>query len=291
MIGALISILSLDMTRKLIEAGSVALALSVAGASNTTPIVLTTSAPHKIVRPSHGVVSGVGGNTAANGLWVLTPTSTTTLSLTAFDMQGNRVDSVGTGSYTSGGTIQIAFPDGGILLGRRNIAMQTAVATPRIVFVPVGSPAWGLEPFGGVIPFAPSPVTQASQTAEQRTMMLRRQLATEQHRFEVHVSGCAVPPDPDFGDFDVTQALYHSLFESLFDLITPERARVLSGRWESQEEGMQSFDTRGQRWVGQIEIHQPVLPGALSFAPASTSAQIVVNFLNASSADETIIVV
>jgi hypothetical protein len=291
MIGALISLLSLDMTRKLVAVGMVASTMSVVGATNTTPVVLTTSSPHGILRPSHAVVAGIGGNAGANGLWVCTPVGPVTLSLSTFTEQGATYPSVGTGTYTNGGTVKIAFPDGSILLGRRNIALQTAVATPRIVFVPLGSPAWGLDPYGGWIPPIPTlPRVRADETAEQQTMKQQRQLATERHRFEVHVTGCASPPDPDFGDFDATQLIYQSLYGSMFDLITPDRARVLSGEWASQTPQSTSLDSRGQKWVGVVEIWQPVVDNVLSFVPSGTVGTEIVNFLNGASGDQTVIV-
>lgn len=291
MIGALVSLLSLDMTRKLVAASMVVTTLTVVGATNATPIILETSTAHNLRRPTHAVVSGVAGNAAANGVWVLTPTDTTHVSLSTFSQAGAVVNSVGTGSYTSGGTIQIAFPDGSILLGRRNVALSSAVATPRIVFVPMGSSAWNLDPYGGVIPPATLPRSRASETDEQQLMKRSRQLNTERQRFEVHVTGCAVPADPDFGDFDVTQAIYHSLYESMFNMITPDRARVLSGEWVSQVETIQTLDVRGQKWVALVEIAQPVLDNPLSFVPQPIGGEIIVNFENGASGDQTVIVV
>jgi hypothetical protein len=290
-IGALVTLLSLEMTRRLVAAGMVAASFTLVDASNTTPIVVTTSTAHNLNRPTHAVVNGVVGNAGANGVWVMTPTGPTTLSLGTYDRQGAPSPSVGTGVYSSGGIAQSAFPDGAILLGRRNVAMQMAVATPRIVFVPMGSPAWGLDPYGGVIPTATLPRSLAAETAEQKIMKLQRQLATESQRFEVHVTGSAVPSDPDFGDFDATQAIYQTLYAVMFDLISPARAKVLSGTWVSQSETIQLLDTRGQKWVGIVEIQQPVTPDPLAFIPAGTSGTMVVNFVNGASADDTIIVI
>lgn len=70
--------------------------VAVSGATNATPIVLTTAA-HGIPVGEVDVVTvaGVGGNTAANGTWVVQALSTTTVRLRG---------SVGNGAYTSGGT-------------------------------------------------------------------------------------------------------------------------------------------------------------------------------------------
>lgn len=290
MIGALVALLSLSTTERLVAAGVVATTLTVLGATNASPVVIQTSAPHGIIRPAHGVVVDVGGNVSANGTWILTPTDPTHLALSTYTNQGAPQASVGSGVYTSGGTIQIAFPDGSILLGRRNVAMQTSVTTPRIVFVPMGSPSWDLEPYGGAIPPATLPRQLAEETPEQRTMKRSRQLATEPFRFEVHVTGCANPPSPDFGDFDVTQALYHTLYGVLFDRITAPRARVLGGRWSSQSEEIQQLDVRGQKWIGVVEIQQPVIDNPLDFIPTGTVGIITVNFAGGSSGDQTIIV-
>lgn len=289
MIGALISLLSLDMTERLIAAGLIASTLTVTDASNTTPIVLETEDPHGFARPYHGVVSGVGGNTAANGSWRLVPTDATHLQLVRYDQQGFLFNSVGTASYTTGGIIQIAFPEGGILLGRRNVPMHMAVATPRIVFVPVDSPAWELQPYGGIVNAPGLPHTLSAMTAEQRTMLLARQENTERLRFEVHVTGCATPADPDFGDFDVTQALYHTLHACMFDMLTPPCFRVLGGRWTSQDATMQQVDVRGQKWTGIVEVWMPVINAPLSFVPVGVVGELDVNFQGGASADTVVI--
>lgn len=65
--------------------------------TNATPIVVTTSAPHGLSTGASVTITGVGGNTAANGSWAITVTDATHFSLDS---------SVGNGAYTSGGTIQ-----------------------------------------------------------------------------------------------------------------------------------------------------------------------------------------
>ena len=66
----------------------------VTGASNATPIVVT-SAAHGLSTGQRVTVASVGGNTAANGTWIITRVSADTFSLNT---------SVGNGNYTSGGT-------------------------------------------------------------------------------------------------------------------------------------------------------------------------------------------
>ena len=67
---------------------------SITGATNATPIEITDTA-HGYETGAGVVISGVGGNTAANGTWWITKTGANTYTLD---------DSVGNGTYTSGGT-------------------------------------------------------------------------------------------------------------------------------------------------------------------------------------------
>ncbi len=67
----------------------------ITGASNTIPIVITTTAPTTgMALTDTVVVSGVTGNTAANGTWAITAFTATTITLAA---------SGGNGAYISGG--------------------------------------------------------------------------------------------------------------------------------------------------------------------------------------------
>lgn len=66
----------------------------ITGATNATPIVIT-SAAHKLETGTRVTVASVGGNTAANSTWTITKVSSSTFSLDT---------SVGNGAYTSGGT-------------------------------------------------------------------------------------------------------------------------------------------------------------------------------------------
>ncbi len=70
-------------------------ALTVTGATNASPIVITTSAVHGLNSGDGIRIAGVGGNASANGDWVVTVVSSTTFSLNG---------SAGVGAYTSGGT-------------------------------------------------------------------------------------------------------------------------------------------------------------------------------------------
>jgi len=67
---------------------------SVTGATNASPIVIS-SASHGLSTGTYVVVASVGGNTAANGNFLVTYVSDSTFSLDG---------STGNGAYTSGGT-------------------------------------------------------------------------------------------------------------------------------------------------------------------------------------------
>jgi hypothetical protein len=70
--------------------------LSVSGATNASPIEITTTAAHGKSTGDFVFIDGVLGNTGANGYFQITSTSTTTFTLNS---------STGTGTYTSGGLV------------------------------------------------------------------------------------------------------------------------------------------------------------------------------------------
>jgi hypothetical protein len=67
---------------------------TISNASNTSPIVITTPTAHGFLTGQRVQVSGVGGNTAANGTRIITVINSTQFSIN---------NSVGNGTYTSGG--------------------------------------------------------------------------------------------------------------------------------------------------------------------------------------------
>lgn len=71
-------------------------AATISGATNAIPIVITTGSAHGYSTGDFVYISGVAGNTAANGLWSITVLTSTTFSLTG---------STGSGTYTSGGIV------------------------------------------------------------------------------------------------------------------------------------------------------------------------------------------
>lgn len=274
MIGSLIAILSLNLTSRLVAAGQVAGTLAVTGATVTAPINLTVpNHPLPSGRVMHAVVAGVTGTSEANGVWVLTYVDPETLSLSTFDGQGLAVPSVGAHAYTGGGTVEWAFPDFQVLLGQRMVNLASALATPRIVFVPTDGAAWNFEPYD--MTGAPASLPPVLGNAEQQSAMLQPQIATEPLTFLVYVSGAANPPSPDFGDFDATQIVTHAMYAALFDMIGG-RVKVLRAGWPSQAASAGTLSQRGQQWKGLVEIQSPVYHAPLTFVPHGTSLVLTV---------------
>lgn len=79
---------------------------SVTSATNATPIVITTSTAHSLSSGDIVTISGVGGNTAANGTFKVASATATTFQLTN---SGTGADIAGNGAYTSGGTVTVAI--------------------------------------------------------------------------------------------------------------------------------------------------------------------------------------
>lgn len=81
--------------------GQAEASLTVSTASNTTPVVITTTAAHNLATDDVVTIASVGGTTAANGTWRITVLTTTTFSIKS--IAGVAV--IGNGAYTSGGTV------------------------------------------------------------------------------------------------------------------------------------------------------------------------------------------
>lgn len=71
--------------------------LGVSGATNATPIVVTTASNHGLSTNNYVTISGVHGNSNANGTWNITVLSPTTFSLNG---------STGNAAYTTGGVVE-----------------------------------------------------------------------------------------------------------------------------------------------------------------------------------------
>lgn len=73
---------------------------NVTAATNASPIQITTAGGHKFTTGDSVTITGVGGNTAANGTFTITVINTTTFTLNG---------TTGNGAYTSGGFVAYAY--------------------------------------------------------------------------------------------------------------------------------------------------------------------------------------
>lgn len=110
---------------------STAYTRTITSATNATPIVVTTSANHGCNNGDTVTISGVGGNTAANGTFKVASVTATTFALTDVST-GNNI--VGNGAYTSGGTMSrtITHSSGPTITWGKPITAATN-ATPIVV--------------------------------------------------------------------------------------------------------------------------------------------------------------
>ena len=97
---------------------------SITGATNASPIVIT-SAGHGFTDGMVVIVASVGGNTAANGTWVVTDADDNTFKL----YTTNGVASSGNSEYTTGGTID--FAEFSQLRGGVRLSTDVQYRTPR----------------------------------------------------------------------------------------------------------------------------------------------------------------
>ena len=100
---------------------------SVTGATNATPIAITCTA-HGYSTGDTVVITGVGGNTNANGTWEITSTGANT-----FTLDG----SAGNGTFTSGG--------GTVRLRNNTRVMLTTAVTANIASTGPGRAAWNAD--------------------------------------------------------------------------------------------------------------------------------------------------
>lgn len=267
----LVTLVSLDLVNTLVGAGYVTRTFPISGASNANPVVLTCVSPHGFIWPIHVVISGATGNTAINGVFIAAPISDTQLTLYSMAPDGTLSTVSGNGAYTGGATVSTALTDGKILTGRQHVF--EASSAPRIVFVPVSS-KWGPKSV-----YNRSNV-QGSPSAEQMRQNQTRSLRTETTVFETHVWGIANPPDPDGGDFDATQTLYHQLIRSLH-LLAPGNYNITDGIFTDQQASGSQLVRAGHEFVFSVTFDTPVFDGIvnpqgvvippLNFAPPGTA--------------------
>jgi hypothetical protein len=104
---------------------------TITGASNATPIVITTSSPHGYSNGQLVTVFGVNGNDSADGTWAIDNVTSTT-----FELE----DSAGSGTYAGGGTVADPMCTYGILVEGRESGgpLGASVSTGKHVFINYG---------------------------------------------------------------------------------------------------------------------------------------------------------
>jgi hypothetical protein len=292
-LGALVALISFDVTASMIAAGQVSKSWSIASVTNTTPIHVTTTSPHGVAPgvKMHAVIAGVSGTTNANGVWELAFVDASTFSLGTYSPVGAPVASVGNAAYTSGGTISTVLDQGRILLGRKFLTSHGT--PPRVVFVPSAAPLFDFVALGGqTLPLSTLPPTISQMTPEQISMTEQPPILTDHSRWEVYVWGAATPADPDFADFDVTRALRDQVIASGIRLMSQPFFKVLGGVWESQLEGERgaAWDSLGQVYKMLVEIVQPIVDDPFSFVPSGIHATLTVQPANPGPSDPIVIV-
>ena len=102
--------------------------IAVTGASNAKPIAIGTALPSSLQTGAKVSISGVSGNTAANGTFTITVTG-----LTSFTLDG----SSGNGAWTSGGAITVTAYDATTIQTIFVTALAAATGTTANVVTPI----------------------------------------------------------------------------------------------------------------------------------------------------------
>ncbi len=253
----LVRYLSADVCQSLIAAGYIAASLTITGATNATPIVVTTNRAHLLYNDAVVNVSGVLGNTAANDFWNVTVVTSTSFALN---------NSVGNGSYTSGGTADVAIVGGKILLGRQWDRQNQA--SPRIIMIPIGGDFPARDHYAtATIPYPTDP---------QHVALSELSVLTNRNIFEVRIWGAASPPDPDT-NFTVTEILRDQVIRTA-DRLTRGNYTCKSGKWEDQTIAASADMKLGHLYSFQLTIDAPVTANLTPFAPNGVGATIGVYF-------------
>lgn len=271
----LVRAISVQATALLVAAGVTVAVLNVTGATNATPIVVTTQTDHGFPDETHVVVAGIVGNTGANGNWAAQVVDATHLALYAIDpATGNLVASAGTGAYVSGGTVSSSFTDGRILIGRKHVLEQST--PPRVVFVPAGSR------FGPVsLANRSSVASLGNSTTEQQRQISQPSFATEQATFEVHCWGAANPPEDEYGgDFDVTQEIYQGVLAATH-LLAVGVYSIGDLKWADQAKNDPQHARLGSEAVFHLTFNTPLLRTLLPLVPPGTTPKFTTKIVPA----------
>jgi hypothetical protein len=253
----LVKYISADVCKALVAANLIAATFSVTAATNATPIVITTNKAHLLYNDAIVTITGVAGNTAANDDWNVTVVTPTTFALN---------NSVGSGAYTSGGTVSVALSGGKILLGRQWDRQNQA--SPRIIFIPIGGDFPARDQYAtATIPYPTDP---------QHTALSEPGVLTNRNVFEVLVWGASSPPDPDT-NFTVTELLRDQVIRTA-DRLFRGNYSCKSGQWKDQTVQASADMKLGHLYSFQLTIDAPVTAVAMPFAPNGVGATIGIYF-------------
>jgi hypothetical protein len=269
-ITALVTLLSLDITQALVNVAEMPYAsFELSNATNTSPIVVTTTEPHgfNVGQSIHCVIAEVEGNEAANGTWIGTATGATTIALYSMDPYGQIQNSTGDGAYTSGGTLETAFVDGCAVVGQQHVA--EVITAPRLIFVPMGSTfsRFSTARQGGGRTIGGGPYTN-----EAKNQLLGRMLWNDKQNFMVYASGVNDPANPDT-DFDIAQLIYQQVIRSAFYL-TGGDIELTSGEWVDQLATATQLDKFGHQYRFKLTIGTPIPDYSLLFVPSGTISRV-----------------
>ena len=272
----LVQYLSNHLCTELIQTGLIAATLTITGATNASPIVITTAMPHQLLPNAAVYITGVTGNTAANDFWSATP-----IDATHFALQGSAAN----GNYISGGTVQTALIGGKILLGRWWV--QQNQVRPRIVAIPVEAPILPRDQYAMVNSVGTTPA-QTTPPADglsdpQRAALIAPAVAVTHNVFEIQCWGGQTPPDQDY-DFDYTELLRDQVIRSADELFRGNYT-VSGGKWVDQQEKATTEMKIGHVLMFYLTIDAPVTVVPQAFAPPGTGFVIDV-FGNNTGTDE-----
>ncbi len=127
--------------------------LTVIGASNTTPIVIETSAAHGLYTGNLVKIQNITGNTAANGEWYITRTDDTHFSLQFLDYVTYVTrHSIGNGAYAGAGTFTVHANGLELGTGLYDNGNGTPLALGGRVsnVVVFNATGWGMQIYGNV---------------------------------------------------------------------------------------------------------------------------------------------
>lgn len=257
------------------------LAITACTGAGVSPIVVTTQYPHGVSSRTQAcgglscIISGVGGNTAANNIdanplsrtcglpagTLAVPTGTNTLALYGQNPVTGAIEALtGNGEYTSGGTITPAFGDGSILIGQDTIRENSS--PPRLCLVPRSITTLPRE----------ASLPSRTRNAERRAEIQQRSIGTDVCVFDAHAWGAASPPDAA-NDFIAAEAIRECLRTSLV-LLACGTSDTGGAVWDDEGVRKLQYIKSGHLLTSQITIKVPVLDnpiaGGLPFVPAGS---------------------